>query len=194
MTFSLNMAPFGTPSRSSGSWQPVSGGKKWKTPSQLRRDQKRKQDFIAKKKASLDNTESVEKEDDKVKELFPRNPKDVKDAVIADNEYLKKKNKCMKKICDVEIFPEDTKNMANFRDKVVEYFEKKKDVIEKVIRCEIKSVGPRLKLVTLVNLSSGWTYFSDPEKNYSALFVNRRILHGCRDLSNCGDPQVKEAG
>ena len=90
MPFSLNMAPGGTPARGSGRrWQPVSGEKKRKTPSQLRRDHQRKQEFIAKKRASLDNTgteNSVEKECCELKEASAGNPKDVEDAIIADTE------------------------------------------------------------------------------------------------------------
>ena len=82
MTFSLNTAPGGTPARGSG--------RRW----QLRRDHQRKQEFIAKKKASLDNTDaenSVEKECCELKKSSAGNPKDVEVEIIADNEYEKKK-------------------------------------------------------------------------------------------------------
>ena len=90
MPFSLNTATGGTPARGSGRrWQPVSGEKKRKTPSQLRRDHQRKQEFIAKKQASLDNTDAenrVEKESSELKKSSAGNPKDVEDAIIADTE------------------------------------------------------------------------------------------------------------
>ena len=61
-------------------------------------------------------------------------------------------------------------NIAHLRDKVEEYFEKKTDIIEKVIRCEIEHFGQRLRLVSLVNIRNGWTgYFNDQEKIFSDL-------------------------
>ena len=78
MTFSFNQAPAGAPARSPGRWQPSPGViKKWKSPSQLRRDQMRKQDFLAKKRASLDNVENleakknVEKQEENVHQNIP---------------------------------------------------------------------------------------------------------------------------
>ena len=116
--------------------------------------------------------------------------KDVKDAIIEDNEFEKKVTNCVKKICEVEIYPENELNMASFRDRVVDYFKKKNEVIEKVIRCDIEKDGQRLRLVTLVNIRNGWTgSFNSPENNYSDLNGIRRILHGCKDLANCGVPQ-----
>ena len=67
--------------------------------------------------------------------------KDVKDAIIEDNEFEKKVTNCVKKICEVEIYPENELNMASFRDRVVDYFKKKNEVIEKVIRCDIEKDG-----------------------------------------------------
>ena len=55
VTFSINRNPAGLPARNAGS-------KKWKTPSQLRRDQKRKQEYLSKKEASLDESKNLVKE------------------------------------------------------------------------------------------------------------------------------------
>ena len=71
----------------------------------------------------------------------------------------------------VGIYPDDVMNINNFRDTVIEYFEKKTAVIEKVIRCDI------------VNFCQ--------EKYYSEPVGMRRIVRGCKDLYNCGDPQGK---
>ena len=49
-----------------------------------------------------------------------------------------------------------------------------------------------LNLVTIVNIINGCSgHFNDQEKNYSDLVGIRRIVHGCKDLYNCGDPQGK---
>ena len=74
------------------------------------------------------------------------------------------------------------------RNTVVEYFEKKTDVIDKVLRCDIENFGWNLRLVTLVKCRNSWTgYFSDKETNFGDLNGNRRMLHGCKDLYNCWD-------
>ena len=77
MTFSMRH-PAGPPARNDMRWSPASA-KKWKTPSQLRRDQKRKQEFLAKKKASLDDLDEekiVERDNSEVKETPLAEPKD----------------------------------------------------------------------------------------------------------------------
>ena len=52
----------------------------------------------------------------------------------------KKVTNCIRKACVVEIYPEDVMNINNFRDTVIEYFEKKTAVIKKLIRCDIVNV------------------------------------------------------
>jgi hypothetical protein len=157
MAFSLNMAPGGTPTRPSGTrWQPVSGEKKRKTPSQLQSNQLRKQECIAKKKASLDNTDaenSVEKGMKSVEGIICWYSKRCRRCNNCKHEYEKKVRKYIPKICEVEIYHEDTQNIANFRNKVVEFVEKKNN--ENVIKCEIENSFQILRLVTLVNLRSG---------------------------------------
>ena len=116
----------------------------------------------------------------------------VQDAIIDDKEYnskVMKVHECVKQICEVQIFPEHNVDIIELRNTVKEYFEKKTDVIEKVLGCELENFGRNLRLVTLVNFRNGWTgYLSDKETNFCDLKGIRRMLHDCKDLYNCGDP------
>ena len=56
----------------------------------------------------------------------------ITDAIMDDREYKSKVKNCVKKICEVEINRRD--NMK--RKDVIEYFEKKNNVMEKVLRCD----------------------------------------------------------
>ena len=96
-----------------------------------------------------------------------------------------KVQKCVKKICEVQIFHELNADINELITTVCEYFEKKTDVIEKVLRCDVENFGRNLIQVTLVKFRNGWTvYFSDKETNFGYLKGIIRMLHNCKD---CGD-------
>ena len=147
--------------------------------------------------------ETVEIETDEIvinEETTEKATAHVQDAIIDDKEYnnkVMKVQECVKKICEVQIFPEHNADINELRNTVKEYFEKKTDVIEKVLGCEVENFGRHLRLVTLLKfrndktLSNGWTgYFSDKETNFGDLKGIRRMLHDCKDLYNCGDPNT----
>ena len=144
------------------------------------------EDSTDEKTDNVINDETAEKVDMEAKAV------QVQDAIIEDKEYKSKVNNFVKKICEVEIYPEDNGDIYELRNTVFKYFEKKTDVIEKVLRCDIENFGRNLRLVTLVKFRNGWTgYFSDKETNFSDLKgIRRMLLHGCKDLYNCGDPNI----
>ena len=94
-------------------------------------------------------------------------------------------------ICSVEIFPKKYNCLTGlepFRAKIEDYFENRKDVIKKVIKCEIVNHGNNVRLVVEVNTRRGWIFFfCDPEANYKDLYEDciRTVRHSCLDLSNC---------
>ena len=58
----------------------------------------------------------------------------------------------VKSICSVEVYPKHYKldGLKSFRDSVEEYFENRKDVIKRVIKCEVENYGNNVKLVVEV--------------------------------------------
>ena len=80
----------------------------------------------------------------------------------------------------------DFDGLAGFRTKVEEYFKSRKDVVERVIKCEVENYGNNVKLVTEVYIKRGWIFFfGDPETNYPDLEGVRTLRHACKDLSRC---------
>ena len=76
--------------------------------------------------------------------------------------------------------------LEEFRGRIEDYFTNRKDVIQKVIKCEVVNYGNNVRLVTEVKVKRGWIFFfCDPEGNYADLEGARTIRHECKDLSNC---------
>jgi hypothetical protein len=77
--------------------------------------------------------------------------------------------------------------LDSFRSRIEEYFASRKDVISRVIKCEVVNFGNNVRLVTEVKVKRGWIFFfCDPETNYGDLEGVRTVMHSCQDLSNCG--------
>ena len=93
-----------------------------------------------------------------------------------------------KSICSVDFYPMKYKldGLEEFRGTIEEYFEKRKDVIKRVIKCEVVNFGNNVQLVVEVKVKRGWIFFfGDPEENYADLEGVRTVRHSCKDLSNC---------
>ena len=94
-------------------------------------------------------------------------------------------------ICSVDIFPKKYNCLTGlepFRAKIEDYFMNRKDVIKRVIKCEIVNHGNNVRLVVEVNIKRGWIFFfCDPEANYRDLYEDciGTLRHSCLDLSNC---------
>ena len=110
----------------------------------------------------------------------------VKDEVVTDVEYENLETS----VCSVEIFPKSYRELdrlASFRDGVEDYFTNRKDVVKKVLKCEVVDYGNNVRLVCEMNMKRGWIFFFfDQEANYPDLEGVKTIRHSCRDLSNCG--------
>ena len=110
----------------------------------------------------------------------------ITDEVCKDDEYENEP----KSICSVDIFPikYSLDRLESFRSKIKDYFEEKKDDIEKVISCDVVNHGNNVRLIAEMKVKRGWCFFSDPEKNYPDLYKEaiRTLKHSCQDLSNCG--------
>jgi hypothetical protein len=92
-------------------------------------------------------------------------------------------------ICSVELFPVKYKldRLEEFRETIENYFKNRKDVIERVIKCEVVNHGNNVKLVTEMKVERGWIFFyGDPEENYPDLEGIRSVRHSCQDLRYCG--------
>ena len=120
-----------------------------------------------KKAEDISKTETVEIEKDEIvinketteKVNMEAKAAQVQDAIIDDKEYnskVMKVHECVKQICEVQIFPEHNVDIIELRNTVKEYFEKKTDVIEKVLGCELENFGRNLRLVTLVKFRNGF--------------------------------------
>ena len=76
--------------------------------------------------------------------------------------------------------------LEEFRGRIEDYFTNRKDVIQKVIKCEVVNYGNNVRLVTEVKVKRGWIFFfCDPEGNYADLEGVRTVRHECQDLCNC---------
>ena len=91
------------------------------------------------------------------------------DEVCSDADYFKKVSSEVaekvteKKMCNVEFFPKDLKQIEEFREDVETYFNGRKDVIEEVIDSRIEDFGRRVKLRSLVKMRYAWVnFFNDP--------------------------------
>ena len=73
----------------------------------------------------------------------------VPDEVCNDEEYEKANSSNEEKsICSVDIYPlkYNLDGLERFRSEIEEYFKKRKDVIEKVIKCEFVNFGNNVNL------------------------------------------------
>ena len=118
------------------------------------------------------------------------NPNSTNDEVCNDQEYERSllENE-VTSLCSIEVYPAkyNLDRLEGFRNKVMEYFEKRTDVVKRVVKCEVENHGNNVKLVTEVNLKRDWAFFfNDPEGNYGDLDGVRTIRHFCQGLSNCG--------
>ena len=78
--------------------------------------------------------------------------------------------------------------IKQFRETVENYFNSRKDIIEKVLECKIENLRSNIRLVSIVKIRKVWiNFFNDPRGKYGDLQGVGRVLHDCRDLSNC-DP------
>ena len=92
-------------------------------------------------------------------------------------------------ICSVDIYPAKygLDRLESFRAKIEDYFANRKDVIVRVIKCEVVNYGNNVRLVTEVKVKRGWIFFfADPESNYGDLEGVKTLRHSCQDLSKCG--------
>ena len=125
--------------------------------------------------------------EDEVEEVSVEEIELVNDEVCPDQEYETSENS-VKSICSVQIYPKHYKldGLKSFRDTVEEYFKKRKDVIKRVIKCEVENYGNNIKLVVEVNVDRGWAFFFfDSEENYGDLEGIKTVRHACKDLSKC---------
>ena len=109
------------------------------------------------------------------------------DEVCPYHAYETSQNS-VKSICSVEIYPKQYKldGLKSFRDTVEEYFKKQKDVIKRVIKCEVEKYGNNIKVVVEVNVNRVWAFFYfDSEENYGDLEGIRTVRHACKDLAKC---------
>ena len=110
--------------------------------------------------------------------------KDVSDEVCPDEVYLDVKNQKSdsRRMCSLEMYPED---VNDFRNKVENYFQQRTDVIEKVIDFKVEHFGTRVKLVCLLSKRRWLGFFNDPQGCYSDLTGIQRVIHACKDISDC---------
>ena len=110
--------------------------------------------------------------------------------ITADELFIDKEAApIVKSICSVDIFPKKytLDRLKSFRANIEDYFANRKDVIERVISCEVVNYGKIVRLVTEMKMKRGWIFFfCDPESNYGDLEGVKSLRHSCQDLSNCG--------
>ena len=89
--------------------------------------------------------------------------------------------------CSVIFHPVDKKSsISEFRERIENYFEHRKDIIEKVVNCEVESTGNTVKLKSLVKPKMPLLmFFSITTKNYGDLNGVAKVVHACQDLRNC---------
>ena len=89
---------------------------------------------------------------------------------------------CVKSICSVEVYPKHYKldGLKSFRDSVEEYFENRKDVIKRVIKCEAENYGNNVRLVVEVNVERGQIYSSSVTLKRTMLTL-KSSEHACQD-------------
>jgi hypothetical protein len=83
----------------------------------------------------------------------------VPDEVCNYEEYEKVKGSNEEKsICSVDIYPLKftLDGLESFKAEIEEYFKKRKDVIEKVIKCEVVNFCNNVSLVVEVKVTRGW--------------------------------------
>ena len=79
--------------------------------------------------------------------------KDFSDEICSDEIYLNNQESNARRICSLELYPEQSEDIHNFRNKVENYFQQRTDVIERVIECKTEHFGTRVKLCTFCTLS-----------------------------------------
>ena len=70
------------------------------------------------------------------------------------------------------IIPDEVCNDEEYNTatRIEEYFTNRKDVIEKVSRCEVVNYGNNVNFVVEVKIPRGWIFFfCDPKENYTDL-------------------------
>ena len=190
--------------------QDIQQQRRKKTPSQLRREERRRKERQSKEaenkavQASQEaennrdivTEEATKEENTDAKEEDPtivtggkvvEETIDVRDEFCSDSEFLGTKVENVK-MCSVQIFPENNMQIKQFRETVENYFNSRKDIIEKVLECKIENLRSNIRLVSIVKIRKVWiNFFNDPRGKYGDLQGVGRVLHDCRDLSNC-DP------
>ena len=112
---------------------------------------------------------------------------DVSDEVCPDEIYQEVRNqeRITRRMCSLELYPEQSEDINDFRNKVDRYFKQRTDVIERVINCKVEHFGTKVKLVCLVNKRRWLGFFNDPEGCYSDLTGVQRVIHACENISDC---------
>ena len=90
----------------------------------------------------------------------------VADEVCKDDDYeLKEQSPEPKSICSLDIYPikYNLDRLESSRNRIKEYFEKRKDVIGRVISCDVVNHDNNLRLVAELKVERGWIFFfADP--------------------------------
>ena len=170
-----------------------------KTPSQLRRGERRRNERQSKEAENKAVEEAENKRDTVNEEATKGGNTDAKVHSEKEDLAIVTGGKVVEETIDValgndvrdkfcQIFPENNMQIEEFRETVENYFKSRKDIIEKVIECNIENFRSNIRLVSVVKIRKVWlNFFNDPRGKYGDLQGVRRVLHDCRDLSNC-DP------
>ena len=111
--------------------------------------------------------------------------KDISDEICSDEIYLNNQESNARRICSLELYPEQSEDIHNFRNKVENYFQQRTDVIERVIECKTEHFGTRVKLVCFLSKRQWLGFFNDPKGCYSDLTGIQRVIHACKNISDC---------
>ena len=96
----------------------------------------------------------------------------IPDELCPDDDYETALTNEPLSICSVECYPTKYKldRLESFRAQIEEYFASRKDVIRRVMKCELVNYGNIVRLITEVKVKRGWIFFyGDPETNYPDL-------------------------
>jgi hypothetical protein len=99
--------------------------------------------------------------------------KKLPDEVCTDDDYETALKDEPKSICSVDFYPTNYKfdRFESFCAWMEEYFSNRKDVLRRVIKCEVVNYGNNVRLVTEVRVKRGWIFFLVyPEANYAVKF------------------------
>ena len=118
-------------------------------------------------------------------------------AEIASNTDSSEKDNTVKTIenqpndrrtCSLEFYPEETVSIEDFRSEVEKYFGQRPDIVEKVVECKVENYGTRVKFICTVRKRMWLRFFNDPSGSYIDLKGVRRVVHACRNPSDCDQP------